>query len=256
MLKHLLTALLILITLVVTTQDALAVTTPTTPQAPSFEKKYLGIWQKITLRNLLQQQSHETSTTVQQSSPTATPSPKISKTPTNRIKAPTPTKRPITPTPTKRSEVPTPTKKPIAPTPTKKPLPTATATKTPTPTITSVPTNDVTTFIMDEINAYRSSQGLSAVQINTETCNFANTRAQEISTNFSHDGFNERKNNDTLPYAHWTAITENIAMTSNYKDVVTMWKNSSGHAANMRANTPFVCVMQHGNYFAYEGMKP
>jgi uncharacterized protein YkwD len=59
-----------------------------------------------------------------------------------------------------------------------------------------------------------------------------------------------------MPYAKWSAITENIAMTSNYGDVVTMWKNSSGHAANMRADTPFVCVMQNGNYYAYEGMKP
>jgi len=109
---------------------------------------------------------------------------------------------------------------------------------------------------MGQINEYRNSLGLSTVQTSTETCNFAKIRAQEISTSFTHDGFTNRKNAGTLPYASWTSITENIAMTSDYKQVETMWQNSAGHAANMRANTPYVCVMQYGNYFAYEGMKP
>lgn len=115
---------------------------------------------------------------------------------------------------------------------------------------------DVTAYIMKEINIYRASLKLKAVQTNDETCDFARIRAQEIVSNLSHDGFNRRAKAGTLPYAHWSVITENIAMTSNYKEVEKMWEASPGHAKNMRADTPYVCVVQHGKYFAYLGMKP
>ncbi len=35
-----------------------------------------------------------------------------------------------------------------------------------------------------------------------------------------------------------------------------MWINSPGHAANMEKDTPYVCVVVNGKYFAYEGWKP
>jgi uncharacterized protein YkwD len=109
---------------------------------------------------------------------------------------------------------------------------------------------------MNAINVYRSSQGLSSVQADKNTCDFAATRAQEIVGNFNHDGFQNRINTHTLPYPSYHMVTENIAMTSNYQDVVNMWINSPGHAANMRADTPYVCVAKSGNYYAYEGWKP
>ena len=114
----------------------------------------------------------------------------------------------------------------------------------------------VTAYIIKEINVYRSKLGLDPVQINDETCNFAKIRAYEIKSNFSHDGFNQRTHSKTLPYAHWRVITENIAMTSDYKQVERMWENSPGHAKNMRADTPYVCVIQDGDYFDYVGLKP
>lgn len=124
------------------------------------------------------------------------------------------------------------------------------------PTTTSAPTNDVQAYIMSEINKYRTSQGLGSVQTSGPTCSFAATRAHEIATSFNHDGFNNRINSKTLPYSSWSSVTENIAQTSDYKQVVSMWANSVGHAANMRADTPYVCVVQNGSFFAYEGMKP
>lgn len=118
------------------------------------------------------------------------------------------------------------------------------------------PTNNATGSLLDQVNAYRASQGLGAVQSSGETCNFASTRVQEIMSNFSHDGFNSRLSGNTLPYARWSAVTENIAQTSNPQNVVPMWINSPGHAANMRADTPYVCIQQNGDFYAYEGMKP
>jgi uncharacterized protein YkwD len=219
--KHLLTVLTLLITLSFAAQPVSAAIAPTAPQMP---KRYFDLWQQMTLRNILLRQQD------------ATPTPTLT---------PTPTTKPAGTTTSAAT-----------PTPTKKPTPTPTKTPTTVPTNTSPATSDVTNYIMGQINDYRKSLGLSTVQTSTETCNFAKIRAQEIATNFNHDGFTNRKNAGTLPYASWTSITENIAMTSDYKQVETMWQNSAGHAANMRANTPYVCVMQYGNYFAYEGMKP
>jgi len=176
-------------------------------------------------------------------------------TPTPTIYIPSQTLPTATPTPTKTPTKvsPTPT---LTPTPTKPaPTPTATPKPTVTPTPTSAPTGDHMTFIMNEINKYRQSQGLSDVKTSTETCDFAAIRAHEITTNFSHDGFQQRINAKTIPYKTWTKITENLAQTSDYTQVVTLWKNSPGHAANMREDTPFVCVRSDGDYYAYEGMK-
>lgn len=110
--------------------------------------------------------------------------------------------------------------------------------------------------IMAAINSYRQSKGLSAVATDPYTCGFARTRAAEISTNFSHDGFRERIDAKTLPYPTYSAITENIAMAGSFGDVVPMWINSPGHAKNLEADTPYVCVESAGNYYAFEGWKP
>jgi|GEM_PF-1911988 len=111
-------------------------------------------------------------------------------------------------------------------------------------------------FIMNAINDYRRSKGLSDVATNKETCDFAQVRAQEIANNFSHDGFLNRANSGALPYPSYSLATENIATTSNYKDVVNMWIASPSHAANMEKDTPYVCIGVFGNYYAYEGWKP
>lgn len=116
--------------------------------------------------------------------------------------------------------------------------------------------NKVTAYILEQINDYRSSLGLSIVYPSQETCAFAAIRAKEIAVNFSHQGFEQRKKIQALPYTRWHVITENIAMTSDYTQVEKMWEHSSGHARNMRADTPHVCVMQYKDYFAYVGLKP
>jgi uncharacterized protein YkwD len=111
--------------------------------------------------------------------------------------------------------------------------------------------------IINEINRYRASKGLAPVQMSAETCAFARTRAQEVvDPHFDHNGFNQRVSNKTIPYKVWSTVTENIAMTSNPAELVTLWINSPPHAENMRRDTPYVCVQKFGNYYAYEGMRP
>lgn len=136
------------------------------------------------------------------------------------------------------------------------PVPTIVVSTGPTLVPTSQPVNNVQVFIMQAINDYRHANGLGSVTTNDLTCSFASLRAQEISLNFSHDGFSSRLNSHSLPYPSYSLVTENIAETGNYHDVVTLWANSPGHAANMRADTPYICVEQNGNYYAMEGWKP
>lgn len=111
-------------------------------------------------------------------------------------------------------------------------------------------------FIMNEINNHRISKGLSKSQPDSSTCNFAKLRVDEISANFNHDGFTQRINNNTLPYPSYSQITENISVNSDYKMVASKWIESSGHAANMEKDTPFICVKSSGDYYAMEGWKP
>jgi uncharacterized protein YkwD len=200
--------------------------------------------------------------------PTATP------TPAQKVLAARAIRKKLKPTATPTL---VPTKKPTATprlnralrptaTPTVAPLatvtlkPTKIPTATPTPTQTTVNTSDLVdseeAHIMKEINEYRATQKLSAVTPNKETCDFAKVRAEEISHNFNHDGFTNRVNDKKLPYSGYGSVTENIAMNSDYADVTDRWIASSGHAENMRKDTPFVCVKKHGNYYAYEGWRP
>lgn len=176
----------------------------------------------------------------------------------------------------------------ITVTPTKAKAPTPTTTATPTPTVTPtktppLPTKIILTptsgsgtdqsavesktqtsiqslstkqeFIMQKINEYRKAQGLGEVKTDSNTCAFAKIRSEEISKSFNHEGFRSRIDSKTLPYSNYSNVTENIAMNSDHTKVVESWTNSPGHAENMRKDTPFVCVENFGNYYAYEGLR-
>ncbi len=166
-------------------------------------------------------------------------------TPENPISQPSPQPSPSSTTIKRRSPAPSPSVAPSsAPSATPKASPSAN------------PTTNQEQYFIDQINKYRAQNNLGPVKTDSYTCDFAKVRAKEITTGFNHDGFTNRVNSKTLPYPSYHQITENIAMTSNYTQVVTMWINSPGHAENMRQDTPYVCVESSGNYFAYEGWRP
>jgi len=108
--------------------------------------------------------------------------------------------------------------------------------------------------LIAEINQFRASKGLFPIRSNSSTCSFAATRASEIAGNFSHTGFYNRISGKTLPYPHYRLVTENLAWAPGDLNPVRMWINSPSHAVNMLKNTPFVCVVNQGDYFAYEGL--
>ncbi len=110
--------------------------------------------------------------------------------------------------------------------------------------------------LLSQVNAYRATKGLSPVSPETHTCAFANTRASEITSAFNHDGFSSRVNSKNLPYPSYSEIAENIAMSSNPADVVQAWIDSPGHNENMLKNTPYACIGNSGDYYAYESWRP
>jgi uncharacterized protein YkwD len=130
--------------------------------------------------------------------------------------------------------------------------PSAAPVKTLVPVPTKVPVQNtgIGDFLLSKVNQYRKSIGLYEVAANATVCSFAAKRAREISVNFNHDGFGN------FPYPKYSRVTENIAMDTNYTDVVSQWINSPIHAEIMRQDTPYVCIQSVGNYYAYEGWKP
>jgi len=150
----------------------------------------------------------------------------------------------------------------LTPTPTLIPTPTP-ALATPTPTQAPAQTTQISTnysgglqSLLDLVNAFRTSNGLSPVQPDSNTCSLASTRAQEISNGFDHSGFENRVNSHTLPYPSYHEVTENIAMNSDQSQIVQMWIDSPEHNENMRKDTPYVCIQNSGSYYAYEGWRP
>lgn len=129
-------------------------------------------------------------------------------------------------------------------------LPTIAQASTPT-----AQTSEIADFLLSKVNEYRATFGLPPVHANGGVCTFAAIRAQEISKQFNHDGFNSRVDNHTIPYTKWSRATENIAEAVDYKQVINLWAHSPQHAANMRDNTPYVCIVQSRNFYAYEGMR-
>lgn len=144
----------------------------------------------------------------------------------------------------------TPTATPEIITPTSTPIPTS----TPTPTI--VVSKSVSDLLLSQINDYRSSKGKTVLTTENYTCNFALLRVSEISKDFSHDGFRNRVNSNTLPYPGYSFVAENLAYNPDYKLVVRGWIDSPGHEENLVKDALYACVAGLGRYYVFESWLP
>lgn len=120
-----------------------------------------------------------------------------------------------------------------------------TATPTPTPTTqpaVSTTISTIETSVFNQINSYRNSQGLPALQ----NVSYISQVSREHSANmasgavtFGHTGFSDRvaKIKIQVPL---TSAAENVAYNQGYSDPATQavqgWLKSSGHLANIRGN--------------------
>ncbi len=157
-----------------------------------------------------------------------------------------------TSTPTK-FDTPTPTSAPIS-SPMQTPVKIQALTVVITPVKEVPQQQSISEYLLEQVNDYRKANGLSVASSTPETCSFAQIRADEITTNFTHEGFTNRIANHTLPYTTYSIVTENIAFNSSPMEVIPQWINSAMHAENMRKNTQFACIGISGNYFVFEGL--
>jgi uncharacterized protein YkwD len=91
----------------------------------------------------------------------------------------------------------------------------------------------------DQVNAYRSSQGLPPLRLDERISQQARIHSQQMAEGkvpFSHDGFEQRVEviSTVIPYR---SAAENVAYNQGYSDPVTVavegWINSPGHQKNM-----------------------
>lgn len=104
----------------------------------------------------------------------------------------------------------------------------------------TIDTTSVEASVFEQINKFRTSQGLPALTRNTAMDNQARIHSQNMANGkvpFGHDGFAQRIAAIAISYQ---AAAENVAKNSGYSDPATQavqaWLLSSGHLNNIRGN--------------------
>ena len=110
--------------------------------------------------------------------------------------------------------------------------------------------------LMAKINSYRQENGLPSFLFNQTVCDFAAARAQELGSDFSHNGFRQRIDTKTLPYSDYSHIAENIADCSSPEKAFELWRNSSGHNENMLSSASHGCIGNVGRLYTLEIWQP
>lgn len=141
------------------------------------------------------------------------------------------------------------------------PLPSLNPSPSPSPTHTPSPTprpKPKVTFkegnsILENINIYRSSRGLSQLARHDGLCSYAQSRASQVQSYWSHGQFNADITNGTLKGACPDCIRygENLGKgLANSSVAVQGWIGSSGHRANIESSWDFGCGVLTTNGYA------
>ncbi|BAZ70113.1 MAG: CAP domain-containing protein [Pelatocladus maniniholoensis HA4357-MV3] len=107
-------------------------------------------------------------------------------------------------------------------------------------TASTVDTSVIEESVFQQINDYRTSQGLPALTRNVAIDEQARTHSRNMANGtvaFGHSGFEQRIQSIGIPYS---AAAENIAYNQGYSDPATQalqsWLNSPGHLAHIKGN--------------------
>ena len=115
--------------------------------------------------------------------------------------------------------------------------------------------SSVSSAIFADINSYRAKYNLPAIEQNNVLCRLAETRADQIHTDWSHDQFQGEIDRIS---GMGGVFYENLARTFEAKDVVWGWSMSQmGHREAMLVPTmKYGCVAESGDHYAFEGYIP
>lgn len=110
--------------------------------------------------------------------------------------------------------------------------------------------------IEEEINNFRQRNNLSKLTRYEPLCALANLRVEEIKTDWSHKGFEERNQEIYTKYCNkgaliCTSAGENLAKGDfiDEKGVVNGWENSPDHKENMMGDYNVQCVAVSGKFY-------
>jgi uncharacterized protein YkwD len=99
--------------------------------------------------------------------------------------------------------------------------------------------------ILKYTNQFRQSRGLSPLIMNDELCAIARKHSQDMASGrraFGHGGFDKREKQIEKLF-DTDEVAENVAFGQNTaRDVVTQWKNSSGHRKNMLGKYKYIGI--------------
>jgi len=106
--------------------------------------------------------------------------------------------------------------------------------------------NSLVDDVLSYTNKFRRSKGLPAIIINKDLNAIAETHSINMAkgrVGFGHGGFNKRYALARKKITGFTGFAENVAFGANSgKEVVTMWKNSSGHRRNMLGHYKYIGI--------------
>jgi uncharacterized protein YkwD len=91
--------------------------------------------------------------------------------------------------------------------------------------------------VLSQTNQFRKSKGLTELVMRNELNAIAQQHSADMASGrvgFGHNGFAKRNAMASAKIKHLHSIAENVAYgATSAKQVVTLWKNSSGHRRNM-----------------------
>lgn len=116
--------------------------------------------------------------------------------------------------------------------------------------------NDPAKNILQGINDYRMSQGLTPLIMHPIISQIAKRHSQEMADNkmpLGHQGFNQRSNELFHQLKSCWGFAENVAyLYTNPQDVVALWLNSAGHRKNIEGHynlTGIGLAQQHNKIY-------
>lgn len=137
---------------------------------------------------------------------------------------------------------PTPTLQELSPTPVWKSV------KIATPTTAQVKGEST---IFNLVQEYRSKQGLPAMTIDPLLCKYASIRAEEIKTDWSHNGFLNKVSPQIYKESKYRKLGENLAKDFNSdQDMFQGWLNSPLHRENIDYPYTKTCLVCSSHYCA------
>lgn len=120
-------------------------------------------------------------------------------------------------------------------------------------TIVFASNHDLSEKILQEINSYRTKQGLSPLHMEPFISALAEKHSQDMARNlvpFGHDGFGNRIRYLFSHFNNMNGGAENVAYVyTNAKEAVPLWINSAGHRKNIEGDFNLTGIgIAYGDY--------